>query len=149
VPFAGAEILTLRISSIDNPRSQAFVLTVLAEPQDGDLEEIGRVTPFPPDRAGTFTIVIPERVRSAFAKGRGQRAVVIRIDPASEEVGLESPLRVLVHSVLVRRPATPSPRTWRGAIGRTCGRPARVSGKVVGRTDRRRADVGTRVEDQS
>ena len=98
--------VTLTIAAIDNPSSQAFSLaaSVAWTSNDGHrtVEPLRRVTPYPPNRPGSFVIALDAPVRSLFGRGDGQLALVLALQPIATDRPLIEPLRVSI-----------SPPVWR------------------------------------
>jgi hypothetical protein len=106
-PVQDANVLALRLSSVDNPEFQGFVLMLLLarRPEgesNGEMQKIGGVTPFPADRPGTFLILIPRRLRQAFSDRAVEPVIVMRLRPVRRGARLSAPLRVGVDSVVAR-----------------------------------------------
>ncbi len=108
-----ADVLTIAIADIANPRSQAFVVTssVGVVGKDGGRywRNLGALGPYPSDRSGTFTLVIPDDLRTLFSQERARLVIVMRLSSTSAERTLEAPLRVVLGSVSVESSTTPSP----------------------------------------
>jgi hypothetical protein len=104
-PVREANVLTLRLSSIENPMAEDFALIVSVErvgTTSGRTEQaIGGISPYPPSQPGIFTFAIPHRARPAFSDDRVKPIVLIRLRPARQETVLSAPLRVEVQSVTV------------------------------------------------
>jgi hypothetical protein len=84
-PVRGANVLTLRLSSIENPKAEDFALIVSVEDlgtTSGPTEQaIGGVSPYPPSQPGLFTLAIPDRARPAFSDDRVKPVILIRLRP--------------------------------------------------------------------
>lgn len=89
--------MTVDVVSVDNPLGQEFVLTVVLRGSGGRPVEVGGVGPYPPDRAGTFTVQIPRR--AAAELGDGPVEVSVHLRPPAADRELEEPLDVVVGSL--------------------------------------------------
>jgi hypothetical protein len=78
-PLAEAMVVRVDVSAITNPAGQGLTLTVAVEPAAGSPArptEIGRVSPFPSDRGGVYTLPL-----------RGEVANLARTAPTVLSVG--------------------------------------------------------------
>jgi hypothetical protein len=78
-PLAEAMVVRVDVSTIVNPAGQGLTLTVAVEPAAGSPvqpTEIGRVSPFPSDRGGVYTLPL-----------RGEVANLARTAPTVLSVG--------------------------------------------------------------
>jgi len=90
--------LAISASQIVNPLMQAFtvVASVLSSGLDGGLiaEEIGRVTPYPADRPGTFMLSVPPAARQILVGKQARLRVRLSLAPVSPERPLTEPIGV-------------------------------------------------------
>jgi len=90
--------LELKLTSIDNPRRQAFsVEAVLEVTVDGRTRqfELGAAAPFPADQPGVFVLPLPEFVQSTMSAPNASVSVLLSLTSSSGGV-LEDPLTVVV-----------------------------------------------------
>lgn len=86
--------VNVRIDSVDNPRRQGFGLAVSIE-LNGLTREVGQVSPFPADTAGTFVIRLSDDTAGAL-RGQGRVTLVVTLVPATESESLVEDLKVTV-----------------------------------------------------
>jgi hypothetical protein len=95
---AAPATLTLAITAIDNPSSQAFSLgasVVWSAAGAPAIEEaIGSVTPYPASQPGSFALGVAEAASKALARGDGQLALRVSLLPIDADRALAEPLRV-------------------------------------------------------
>jgi hypothetical protein len=91
------ESLTLRIVSLSNPAMQAFVLRVsLVAVQDGRTAEVelGRVSPFPLDQPGAFSLPLSDPADRLLEATNGHVDLVVELLPADAARPIQPPLDV-------------------------------------------------------
>lgn len=98
-PAAAATTLVLTMATIDNPSSQAFSLsaTLIWTGNGTTAEEtIGTVSPFPATQPGSFVLTVPDAARKWLARGDGQLALRLALQPVAADRPLADPLRVTI-----------------------------------------------------
>ena len=94
----GADVATVDIASIENPKGQEFVLVVLLRGAGGGPPvEAGGIGPYPPDRPGKFRLRLPDSATDELRDGPVQ--LVVRLQAADARRELEQPLSVVVRSL--------------------------------------------------
>lgn len=102
-PGAAPGTLALTIAAIDNPSSQAFSLSadVTWSKAGGAAaaaveEPVGRVTPFPANRPGSFLLAVPDAARKLLSRCGGQLSLRLALQPIAADRALAEPLRVTI-----------------------------------------------------
>lgn len=98
--FAAPASLTLSLTAIDNPSSQAFSVGVGVTWRSADgssvNEDIGNITPYPASAPGSFLLSVPQAARELLARRQGRLSLRLSLLPIAADRPLVEPLKVTV-----------------------------------------------------
>lgn len=96
---AGLATLTLTITRIEDPSSQAFSVSAsvvwnAAAGGEPIVQPLGSVTPYPATQPGRFVLGIPDAARHLLARRDGRLSLRLALQPIAADRPLVEPLRV-------------------------------------------------------
>lgn len=102
-PLAEAAVARVEVPTIVNPKHQGLTLTVAVEPAQGSPArptEVGRVSPFPSDRGGVYTL--PLRGEVANLASTAPTVLTVGVTPIAPDQPLAADVRLVLSAGLAR-----------------------------------------------
>jgi hypothetical protein len=102
-PLAEAAVIRVEVSTIVNQGRQGLTLTVAVEPAQGSPArpaEVGRVSPFPSDRGGVYTL--PLRGEVADLARTAPTVLTVGVAPIATDEPLAADVRLVLSAGLAR-----------------------------------------------
>ncbi len=98
------EMLELRIGPVGNPERSGFEVRVDLETSDDGAStyDLGRVSTFPPDAPGVFSLRLPDGAVRDLTGGGRKASVVLRLVSLGPDMPLPASLRLVVGGATLR-----------------------------------------------